>query len=135
MNPLLLGLLLAVPASLPSPTIDVVADCEGLTLTTVGWPEGSTTFVGVGDAPPGALPVNASVRFPATIYRSYGWIVMVTAPGEAARQVSGLVDCPTFVDDAPEQPVVIGEVVPVAQVTTVELVESPWVGLELAPPW
>lgn len=107
-------------------TIDVQATCDGITVTTAGWPDGSHGIVGVGDQGPGGATINATVTYP--INNPYnvdaaasaqkgdiGWAVDIWLPGSSEiAHVGGVLNCvplpvvadvPTMTIEAPVSPI------------------------------
>lgn len=126
MNVLVIGLLLTVAP--PSGTMTVDATCQGATITTAGWPDETLVVFGLGNSPPGGPPVNGTMFWPAQLTEPTNWSIEVQPPSSPAVFVQGVVDC---------APVQVTEPVAALEPAVVPAVLdlSPWVNVELAPPW
>lgn len=118
-----------------TPTVNVDATCEGLTVATSGWPEGSDGIVGFGANPPWAAPVNATGTYLG--WHPAGervWNVTVRGPGQVEQVLQGTIDCaetaPDVLVEADPQPVITER--PRRQ--SVDPAGF-WADVELAPPW
>lgn len=92
-------------ATANGPTLEVDATCDGITVTSTDWPEGSGGVVGIGSEPPYPIVANTTQTWPLAISSQGGylWSAELTTVDDTGIAIStqaanGDLDCPgTFV--------------------------------------
>ncbi len=85
-----------VTSSTPiAPSMTYQADCAGVTLTTSGWPDGSSGILGINGEPPYSVPTNTTGHWAPSlpVIGGYGFDIDVRGPGLADQAVNSVVLC------------------------------------------
>lgn len=121
-----------VSASPAPPSYNHTAGCDGITITTANWPDGSYGILGIGGDPPAAIPLNTTASWPTS--GSYTFTVYLQATGQVPSSEIESVDC-----DMPPETVAVESAPPAAVKSQprvkVDTFAKLWAHLRLAPPW